>query len=190
MVSFILHKEGHSADPLVETIYDIFTVAEFCFFAGFFYYIISDKSLKKIIPVVVILFVASSLIDFFLVLDESFTSGVQAVLILIMCIYYFFDQLKKPNSFLIYNNINFWVIISFLIYVAGTFFLYIMAENMVPNKEFRKEYVIINFSFNLLKNILLSVAMLMKEEKVTPNNFTDTHLSGDWDSIKSINNLS
>ena len=135
-------------------------------------------------------FIASSIIDFFVVPEKSYTSGIQALLILIMCIYYFFDQLKKPNSFIIYNNINFWIIISFLIYVAGTFFLYIIHENTVPNKAFLREYAIINFSFNLLKNILLLIAMLMKEEKITLKNFTDTHLSEDWEGIQSIKNLS
>ena len=186
MIDFTLYKTGRSP----EILYNSFTVIEFIFFSVFFYIIINSTILKKILPFVVALFLISSLIDFAFILNKSYTSGVQSVLILIMCIYYFFDQLKKPDTYLIYTNINFWIIISFLIYVAGTFFLYLMAENMTPNKEFRKEYAIINFSFNLLKNILLSIAMLMKEEKITPTNFGDSHLQEDWKDIQSIKNLS
>ena len=102
-----------------------------------------------------------------------------------MCIYYFYTQLNKPDSFLIYNSFNFWIIISFLIYVAGTFFLYVMAENMIPDRSFVRLYIIINFSFNLLKNILLSVAMLMKEDPKSHNYFTEPEFIEDWDRISS-----
>lgn len=37
-----------------------------------------------------------------------------------------------------------------------------MAENMIQSKAFQIQYTIINSVFNILKNILLSVAMLMK----------------------------
>ena len=37
-----------------------------------------------------------------------------------------------------------------------------MAENMIADKAFQKQYTIINSVFNILKNVLLSVAMLMK----------------------------
>lgn len=172
LISFILHKEGHKTDYIVSSLYDVFTIVEFFFFCSIYYFIISNVFIKGLISKVAAIFFVSSLIDFFLVSDKSYTAGLQSVLILVMCIYYFFEQLKKPNSFLIYDNFDFWVIISFLIYVAGTFFLYVIATNVVVDKEFKKVYVIINFSFNLLKNILLSIAMLMKEDKVASNNFS------------------
>ena len=75
-------------------------------------------------------------------------------------------------------------------YVAGTFFLYVLAENMVQDKLFRKEYILINFSFNVLKNILLSIAMLMKEDKLATNTISNAQFSDDWEKIKSIKNLS
>ena len=182
LISYVRHKEGLSGDPVADILYEIFTVVEFCFFAAFFYYIVSNNIIKKWLPIITCIFITSAFIDHFFVLSKSFTSGIQAVLILSMCIYYFFDQLKNPKFFLIYNNFNFWIIISFLIYVAGTFFLYIMAENIVPSKSFWRSYVIINFSFNLLKNILLSVAMLMREEKSVANNYSSMSLKDDWNS--------
>ena len=186
IVGFLFYKNHISREYL----YIIFTVVEYCFFALFFYYIVRDKLVKRFLPFIVLFFIIASILDVAIITNESFTSGVQAVLILIMCIYYFFYQIKKPNSFLIYTDLNFWIIISFLIYVAGTFFLYIIHENTTPTRAFLKEYAIINFSFNLLKNILLSIAMLMKEEKITPTNFGDSHLQEDWKDIQSIKNLS
>jgi hypothetical protein len=79
------------------------------------------------------------------------------------------------------------VIIAFLIYFSGTFFLYIMTENMWDNHDFRKIYFIINISFNILKNILLSIAMCMKTNdsiKPTPLSLPDL---GDEDFFQKSN---
>jgi hypothetical protein len=37
-----------------------------------------------------------------------------------------------------------------------------MAENMIHDHAFQKQYSVINSIFNIVKNILLSLAMLMK----------------------------
>lgn len=83
---------------------------------------------------------------------------------------------------MIYTTLNFWVIISFLIYISGTFFLNIYAESMLSDKTFLKQYIIINSSFNILKNILLSVAMLMKPEEIKDDKtiFPEDKLKADW----------
>lgn len=98
---------------------------------------------------------------------DSITAGIESISIILLCIYYLISQLKGTNTQFIYSTSNFWIIITFLIYLSGTFFLYIMAENMTIDRSFRIQYVVINSVFNIIKNILLSVAMLMKE---TPSN--------------------
>lgn len=107
-----------------------------------------------------------------------------------MCIYYFLDQLKQADSILIYTSINFWIVISFLIYLSGTFFLNIYADSMITDHAFIKQYIIINSSFNILKNILLGVAMLMRPRKI--NNepvIPEDRLSADWGTNESLHNL-
>jgi hypothetical protein len=102
---------------------------------------------------------------------DSFASGIESIIVILFCVYYLFSQIKGSNSLMIYSTFNFWVIIAFLLYFSGTFFLYIMTENMVFNVTFQKLYFIINISFNILKNVLLSVAMCMKttNTKLTPS---------------------
>ncbi|HEY8689758.1 MAG TPA: hypothetical protein VIM07_11040 [Chitinophagaceae bacterium] len=114
----------------------------------------------------------------------------ESVLIIVMCIYYFYDQLKDSNNLLIYTSINFWIIISFLIYLSGTFFLYIYAESMINDKAFIKQYIIINSAFGILKNILLGVAMLMKPTNNNNQNiFPEDTLNADWNANQSLQNL-
>lgn len=104
---------------------------------------------------------------------DSFAVGVEYTFIILMCVYYIAVQLKGTSSLYVYSTSNFWIIITFIIYISGTFFLYIMTENImhdkniIHHKEFRFLYTIINSAFNILKNILLSMAMIMKPSPVT-----------------------
>ena len=97
---------------------------------------------------------------------DSIAVRCRIYLIILLCIYYLIVQLKGTNNLFVYSTSNFWIIITFLIYLSGTFFLYIMAENMINDKAFRIQYIIINSVFNIIKNILLSIAMLMKPTPV------------------------
>ena len=56
-----------------------------------------------------------------------------------------------------------------------------MAENMIQDRPFQIQYSVINSAFNIIKNILLSVAMLMKATPVK-NELTKNK---DWDDLLS-----
>ncbi len=99
---------------------------------------------------------------------DSVAIGIESILIILMCIYYLFQQIRGVTNLQVYSTSNFWVIITFLIYISGTFFLYILTENMINDKAFRIQYIYINSFFNILKNVLLSIAMLMKPDEVKP----------------------
>jgi hypothetical protein len=124
---------------------------------------------KAILPIWISFLILAS-IDFLLGNNvntfDSLTSGVESIVVILMCIYYLVVQIKGSNNLLVYSTTNFWIIITFLIYLCGTFFLYIMAENMINDKQFQIRYIIINSAFNILKNILLSIAMLMKTSTI------------------------
>ena len=153
-------------------LFDCFTVAEFSLFCLFYYFALSPGLMKKSIFPIWLCFIIFASIHFFLVnvIDkfDSFTAGLENIVIMLLCIYYLIVQIRGSNNLLVYSTTNFWIIITFLIYMCGTFFLYIMTENMINDKSFRDLYAVINPAFNILKNILLSVAMLMKTT-TTPN---------------------
>jgi hypothetical protein len=94
-----------------------------------------------------------------------------------MCIYYLVVQIKGSNNLFVYSTSNFWIIITFFIYLSGSFFLYVMVGTMYHNRAFQIQYTIINSVFYILKNILLSIAMLMKSTPVKNQSRTND----DWD---------
>jgi hypothetical protein len=143
-----------------------FTLFEYSFFSLFYFYVIPKASEKRAVIIIWVLFSAFCIIDFFFINRmkdfDSIAQGVESILIIILCIYYLVVQIRGSLTLTIYSTTDFWVIITFLIYLAGTFFLYIMAENMIQSYAFREQYIIINSAFNIIKNILLSIALLMK----------------------------
>jgi hypothetical protein len=163
-----LHEIGIEITPIL---FGIFTVVEFTFFSLFYYYALPTILIKKTVPKIWGIFLVFACVDFVLIdkMDTygSFAVGVEYICIILMCIYYLLAQLKGVNNLSVYSTSNFWVIITFLIYTSGTFFLYIMADKMLSNRTFRIQYIFINSSFNILKNVLLALAMLMKH---TPTN--------------------
>lgn len=146
-----------------------FTIIEYSFIC-YFFLLLSDKTAKKVIMFVWIGFIIFAILDLFLVNEnqsfDSFAIGIESIIIILLCIYFLFLQIRGSNSLVIYSTFNFWVIITFLLYFSGTFFLYIFTEGMREDVEFQKLYFIINISFNILKNILLSVAMYMKTNSI------------------------
>jgi hypothetical protein len=141
--------------------------------------------MKRFIFPIWILFATFTGIDFFFVNKmsdfDSINIGVESILIILLCIYYLMVQLKGTQNLFVYSTTNFWIIITFLFYLSGTFFLYIMAENMINDKAFRIQYDIINSVFNILKNILLSIALLMKS---SPSK-VELRKSNDWSDLHS-----
>ncbi|MGZ4049612.1 MAG: hypothetical protein ACXVNN_09625, partial [Bacteroidia bacterium] len=181
---FYFHEQDIKNDFIV---FAIFTIVEFSFFGLFYYYAMPAGWMKKAVLPIWSLFFIFSCIDFFLINQmnafDSITSGVESIFIILLCIYYLAVQLKGTNNLFVYSTSNFWIIITFLIYLSGTFFLYIMTENMIQDRAFRIQYLIINSVFNILKNILLSIAMLMKE---TPPN-EQAKKNKNWDEMLSYN---
>ena len=191
-VAYYLIRMAHY-DPYI--LYDIFTIAELVFFCIFYLDTIKTKFIKKIIFLIIFCFIIYSIVDYFFISQNksfnSTTSGAEAIIIILMCLYYFYAELKQVTSALIYTTKNFWVIIAFLIFLSGTFFLYIYTENMVQDNNFKTQYSIINSSFLVLKNILFSIAMIIKPTMPPaqidlPN---EKHFSSDFNSIQPFKNL-
>ncbi len=166
---YVLYK--YQLTEITTYLFALFTVVEFTFFCIFYKYVLPEENPKKFILPIWLGFMTFSLIDFFFINKmrgfDSFPAGLQSLFIILLCVYYLFLQIRGSTNLFIYSTANFWIIITFLIYLSGTFFLYIMTEAMVKTREFQFQYAIINTFFNLLKNVLLSIAMIMKSGEVT-----------------------
>lgn len=100
---------------------------------------------------------------------DSVPIGVETILVITFSIVFLYEQVNKPTIQFIYNKYEFWVIVGFLIYLAGSFFIYIYA-NQIPSEEIEKVWFV-TYIFNIIKNILFSIAVLVhvKERKNPPS---------------------
>ncbi len=148
-------------------LFNIFTIAEFSFISYYFLIILRNESkTKNIIKLFWIGFTIYAVLNIFLNKSsralDSIAMGIESLIIIILSTYYIFTQIKRVNHSSIFTDLHFWYTVTFLIYFSGTFFLNIMAESMRRNPEYQMLYFGINIGFNILKNVLLAVAMTMK----------------------------
>ncbi|MBK7376569.1 MAG: hypothetical protein IPJ02_13715 [Chitinophagaceae bacterium] len=63
----------------------------------------------------------------------------------------------------IYQKAIFWVSVAFIINFSGNFFLFLYSMNSFNDETFRKQYIIIYTTVTVIKNILLSISIIIKE---------------------------
>ena len=146
--------------------FSIFTVLEYSFFSIFLYFNFKKKLFKNILLIVSLLFYAFSIYNVLSTKDyifDSFPASIEAILIIIFCIFFFYEQINNPEISFIYSSKKFWIATAFLIYLSGTLFLFIYASNL--SDEEYNFYWPINFIFNILKNILIALAFYLPNQK-------------------------
>lgn len=140
----------------------LFTIVEYSCFAIFIYSVIQNKYLKKSLIACSVLFICFCLFNIFFQPKYSFDSlqtSIEALILLIFCILFLFEQINKPEVVFIYSSYKFWVITGILIYLACTFFLFVFAASL-PQKE-ADQYWFINSYSNILRNIFFTIAILV-----------------------------
>lgn len=159
-------KKMVSIAVTTKTILSFFTIVEFTLFGIFFYRVLEKSLVKKIILIVAPVFLVfdiaynfSSHLSF-----DSIPVTIESILVISLCIYYFFEQLNKMQHEFIYSKPEFWAVAGIMLYLAGTFFLFVQAGALSHTTQIT--FWVINLGCNVLKNIMFAVAFSIKK-----NNF-------------------
>lgn len=146
----------------IRLFYGITTLYEYSLFAFFILCNIVSKKFKRLILIGSILFISFLILYYtsasFKRLD-SLPIGIESILILIYSSYFFYEQINNPNILFIYNDYKFWVVTGIMIYISGSFFIYIFA-NQIPEKELDL-YWSFTYIFLGIMNILFSIGILI-----------------------------
>jgi hypothetical protein len=161
-----LNKKLHPSSLF--TVLSLFTILEYFFFTLFIYLVIKRAIFRRLFAALSIIFIIFSLIHYWLNVGkqnfDSLPASVESILIVFFCILYLFEQINTPEVVLVYESYKFWIIIGFLIYLAGGLSLYILAANLTD--EEMNSYWKINYAFNMVKNLLFAIAFAMKKENL------------------------
>ena len=159
---FVIRLDNLNYDNTVYLLNSIFTIFEYLFFTSFIFISIQNKNFKKFIVFCSILFIAFSIYFYISSSRSGFDSlpaSLESILIIIYCIFSLYEQLDSPPTNYVYNFADFWFTIGFLVYLAGTFFLFLQAADMTT--EVKDYFWRINLICNILKNIFFAIAFYL-----------------------------
>lgn len=143
-----------------------FTFVEYSIFTFFLWLNIENRRFKKFVVISSIIFVLSATVynirTNFLNID-SVPIGIETILILIFSFYYLYEQMNDTETLFIYTRYQFWIIIGFMIYLAGSFFVYIYASQIDP--DLLKQYWFLTNIFYVFMNSFFVIGILVSRKK-------------------------
>jgi hypothetical protein len=166
LVSFISEIAVSVFQQKVDVFYLIasFTICEYTLFTLILYLFLKEKKFRYVPLIGSVFFYTLAIINFLTKKSETFDSlsaSSEAILIIIYCILFLYEQIKDQNIIYIYYTKSFWIIIAIFLYLSSTLFLFIYAATLT--KQEHKSYWPINDVFNILKNILFCISIAMKK---------------------------
>ena len=173
LTELILNLSASSfAKNLFSYIWGAFTYFEYLIFTYILQINIKNKRFKKFIVISSILFLVFTTI-FNIVTNfkgiDSIPIGVETILILIFCFYFLYEQINSMDNLFIYNKYQFWIVIGFMIYLAGSFFVFISAS-MIDNNLLRQYWFLTNcFYISMLILFAIAIFVYIKKTKKTSN---------------------
>jgi hypothetical protein len=142
-----------------------YTLLEYLFFTAFLWTSIQNKKFRKIILILSGGFVVFQIIFYFNfqidqrnVLD-TVPIGIETILLFIFIFFFFYQFIKYTLNEYVYNHPCFWIAVGILIYLGGSFFFNILA-NDVSSEQIDK-YWFLTYIAEIIKNILFTVALVM-----------------------------
>ena len=110
------------------TIYNFFTVFEFCFYLYVISLIISNAKMKKVFIIALIAYGVIAVINIVFIQKlkafHTVTYAFGCLVIVAACVYYFFELFKLPRSVRLINNPAFWICSGLLFFYCCGFPLY------------------------------------------------------------------
>lgn len=107
-------------------------------------------------------------------------ASVEHMILLCFIVYYFFEVMQETVIEPIYQKAIFWISVAFIINSSGNFFLFLYSKNSYNDDDvFRRQYTIIYTTVTVLKNLLLCISILIKENRrdnISPHDSIDIDL--------------
>lgn len=157
------------------TSFNIFILIETISIYLFFSKISTNSFIKKTILILLSIFIIFWCYQFLKYGHKVFLLNcaiLEYTTVLILVINYYFEQIIKGNSIYVYSKPRFWIVSAYFVYISGTFFLILYIPTLRYEEQLK--YYMLNYVFVIIRTILLSIAMFMKDNNSIKQNFTLT----------------
>ncbi len=151
----------------------LYTSLEFLVFSYAIIYHSQTKKLRNFIRLFTFGFIIFQVVHFFFSKPQAMDSvpiGVETILIYIFAILFLRQYFKYNLSYNIYEYQSFWLIVGILLYLGGSFFFNILANEL--STEQIKTYWHYTYLPEIIKNILFSLVVLGYPFKHRANTIT------------------
>ena len=139
-----------------------YTFLEYTFFVFLIWQNIINKRFKLIVLLASLSFITTGIVysvnSSFRSLD-SVTIGIETLLILSYVLYAFYEKMKSQKGEFLFSMYFFWIGLGILIYLCGSFFIYILANNI--SKEEADKYWFLTYIFEIIKNIFFAISIFV-----------------------------
>jgi hypothetical protein len=156
----------------VPILYDSYTLIEFLLFSSFLHSQLKSKRSKTILifsSCLFTLFYFGFIIYTKVALDKSYLTsetikidsipvGIEGIFILSFSFFYLYECTRDTTTLFIYNTYQFWVVLGIVLYLAGTFFIYIFTDSLKA-ADVNKYWVVINV-FSILRTLFFVIAII------------------------------
>lgn len=137
-----------------------FTISEYLLLASVFFLLIKSKKFHKVIITLSFIFLVvvgwsfnrkhNQMID-------AVPIGVETIFILIYSFYYLYEQMNIVDDSFIYNRYHFWMVIGIMLYLGGSFFIYIFTNQ--AQGHVLDDFWFLTYVFYILKNIFFAIGI-------------------------------
>jgi hypothetical protein len=153
---------------VVEILGELNPLTNYLFIGSFFYIANENKLDKKFIIIISVLYIPTQFFQFLFELTDSslsIISTINTLIVLGFCLIYFYNQLKNPDITFIYLLPSFWITSAIFLFSSGTFFVFWYNLLYRNDELFTYQYVYIHAIIYLIRNIIFSIALIIKPYK-------------------------
>ena len=89
---------------------------------------------------------------------DSIPIGIESIIIISFSFYFFYEKIKNPSVGYIYSDYRFWILIGMIVYLAGSFFIYIYGEQLEASEW--KKIKHLPLLFYIIRALFFSIAII------------------------------
>lgn len=102
---------------------------------------------------------------------DTIPIAIETILVFIYIFFFFYDYFKNVFTEYIYNHYCFWLAIGTMIYLSGSFFLYILANHITEEQS--DSFWFFTFIAETIKNIFFAVAVIIYSKQYSRQKFSN-----------------
>lgn len=191
IIAVIITRYIYNSFPSYFVVTRIYNVLEYSILSYLFYLYIKNKVLRHILLYSIIPFIVFSILNFL----NATKPGIpflplifEYLILLAFIIYFFFEVIQETVVEPIYHKPIFWISVGFIINFSGNFFVLLSSIKSFDDESFRDVFTVIYSSVTIIKNILLSISLTVKETRPDIQEINDFSIDSKLDSYLPFKN--